>query len=116
MDVNLATTTTLRMSPAKMEVQMVVRVTCTGPEDEGAVADTTFRDPKGGIKTTYGACPKPQRVASGTAIVNILHLGPEAPPCPVPRNHGRRDASLLASRRDMILDHVAPPSPSKRVS
>ena len=78
MDVNLATTTTLRMSPAKMEVQMVVRVTCTGPEDEGAVADTTFRDPKGGIKTTYGACPKPQRVASGTAIVNILHLGPEA--------------------------------------
>ena len=72
---NLATTTTLRMSPAKMEVQMVVRVTCTGPEDEGAVADTTFKDPKGGIKTTYGVCPKPQRVASGTAIVNILHLG-----------------------------------------
>ena len=71
---NLATTTTLRMSPAKTEVEMVVRVTCTGPEDEGAVADTTFKDPKSGIKTTYGVCPKTQRVASGTAVVNMLHL------------------------------------------
>ena len=72
--VNVAATTTLRLSPAETEVEMVVRVTCTGPEDEGAVADTTFKDPKGGIKTTYGVCPKTQRVASGTVIVNRLHL------------------------------------------
>ena len=29
------------MSPAKMEVEMVVRVTCTKLEDEGAVTGTT---------------------------------------------------------------------------
>ena len=39
--VNVAATTTLILSPAETEVEMVVRVTCTGPEDEGAVADTT---------------------------------------------------------------------------
>ena len=73
--VNVAATTTLILSPAETEVEMVVRVTCTGPEDEGAVADTTFKDPKGGIKTTYGVCPKTQRVVSGTAMVKMLHLG-----------------------------------------
>ena len=54
---------------------MVVRMTYTVPDDDGTQAETTAKDPEGGIKTTCGVCPKTQRVASGTAFVNMLHLG-----------------------------------------
>ena len=47
------------------KVEMLVSVAWTVPDDDGAHADDTAKDPEGGIRTTCGVCAESRRVASG---------------------------------------------------